>query len=331
MPGRAYGQEGKCSVCLRQHVLLDDHPIRHGWAVQNITPGQGLLGTWHTGACQGVRFPHLGLSVEGTKWALKDAKAHLKMVRAHRKMLAKGDYALTDESTGQSYVRGEAAYKRALGAAQKEADAAIATLDAMITQYQSIITGWKPAAALARDYTRGAVLHKPTTEGKFEGHRAPLCKSWWGYEPYRGNAVYAKRDQDVTCPKCRKTMDEQAGVFAPKQVAAPKGSTVLGKTTHGWPVFGPSAEFVARVKPLMGCYGQDEAVRKAVKAHMQQQKFDGYKSDHAEAEAMHKALAEKLRAQYEVASYSQGKDDLWTRSVIHGAIAHAHRAASGAY
>jgi hypothetical protein len=161
------------------------------------------------GACQGVRFPHLGLSVEGTKWALKDAKAHLKMVRAHRGVLAKGggDYALTDESTGQSYVRGEAAYKRALKAALSEADAAIATLDAMITQYQTLITGWKPAAAKGRDYSRGQALHKATTEGKFKGHKTPLCKSWSGYTPYFGGAFYAKRDEDVTCKACRRDMD----------------------------------------------------------------------------------------------------------------------------
>lgn len=325
MPGRTYGQEGKCSVCLRQHVLLNDHPIRHGWDVENITPGQGLLGTWHRGACQGVRFPHLGLSVEGTKWALKDAKARLKMVREHRNALESGDDALTDKSTGRSYVRGEAAYKRALKAALSEADSATAMLDSMIEQYQTIISGWKPAAAKGRDYARGKILHKGTTEGKFEGHLTPLCKSWSGYEPYFGGAFYAKRDEDVTCKACRKTMDAKVAAYAPKKVVAPKGSVVIGTTTHGWPVFGPSDAVVAEVRAK---YGNREVINKLVKEHLKSQKFDGYVVDHQEAAALHKALSKDLEAKSRDRRGEVVDDNLWYRSVLHAMIAAGHRRAA---
>jgi hypothetical protein len=60
--------QGTCSVCLRLIQLHNDHPIRHGFSAVGVRHGQS--GGYHTGPCQGTRFPHLGISTAGTQWAL---------------------------------------------------------------------------------------------------------------------------------------------------------------------------------------------------------------------------------------------------------------------
>ena len=71
---------GTCSVCLRTMQLHNDHPIRHGFSAIGVQHGQH--GGYHTGPCGGTNFPHLGISVEGTQWALARAHASLDSVRA---------------------------------------------------------------------------------------------------------------------------------------------------------------------------------------------------------------------------------------------------------
>lgn len=60
--------QGTCSVCLRVIQLRGDHPIRHGFSAVGVRHGQS--GGYHTGPCAGTQFPHLGISTEGTVWAL---------------------------------------------------------------------------------------------------------------------------------------------------------------------------------------------------------------------------------------------------------------------
>ena len=77
--------QGTCSVCLRMMQLHGDRPIRHGFSAVGVRHGQHS--GYHTGPCAGTRFPHLGISNEGTVWALdrergflqqtKEALAHL--------------------------------------------------------------------------------------------------------------------------------------------------------------------------------------------------------------------------------------------------------------
>src|SRR5579863_2198955 len=67
--------QGTCSVCLRTMQLHDDHPIRHGFSAVGVR--HGAHSGWHTGPCPGVNFPHLGISAEGTEWALKRARERL--------------------------------------------------------------------------------------------------------------------------------------------------------------------------------------------------------------------------------------------------------------
>jgi hypothetical protein len=72
--------QGTCSVCLRTMQLRGDHPIRHGFSAVGVRHGQHS--GWHTGPCPGVNFPHLGISSEGTSWALGQARKKLGDVQA---------------------------------------------------------------------------------------------------------------------------------------------------------------------------------------------------------------------------------------------------------
>jgi len=67
--------QGTCSVCLRTIQLRGDRPIRHGFSAVGVRHGQS--GGFHTGPCAGTQFPHLGISSEGTEWALDRERKHL--------------------------------------------------------------------------------------------------------------------------------------------------------------------------------------------------------------------------------------------------------------
>ena len=67
--------QGTCGVCLRLIQLRDDRPIRHGFSAVGVRHGQ-------SGPCAGTQFPHLGISTEGTQWALDREHKHLERLRA---------------------------------------------------------------------------------------------------------------------------------------------------------------------------------------------------------------------------------------------------------
>lgn len=56
-------------MCLRKIQLRGDKPIRHGFAAIGVKHGV-QQGGYHTGPCEGIDFPHLGISDAGTKHAL---------------------------------------------------------------------------------------------------------------------------------------------------------------------------------------------------------------------------------------------------------------------
>jgi hypothetical protein len=58
--------------------LHGDSPIRHGFSAIGVRHGQHS--GYHTGPCSGTRFPHLGISTEGTQWALGNAREKLTSV-----------------------------------------------------------------------------------------------------------------------------------------------------------------------------------------------------------------------------------------------------------
>jgi len=78
--------QGTCSVCLRTMQLHGDSPIRHGFSAVGVRHGQS--GGYHTGPCAGTQFPHLGISTEGTVWALDRERAHLGRLQARLAELA---------------------------------------------------------------------------------------------------------------------------------------------------------------------------------------------------------------------------------------------------
>ena len=59
--------------------LRGDLPIRHGFSAVGVRHGQH--GGYHTGPCAGTQFPHLGISDEGTKWALERERRFLERTR----------------------------------------------------------------------------------------------------------------------------------------------------------------------------------------------------------------------------------------------------------
>lgn len=70
--------------------LRGDHPIRHGFSAVGVRHGQHS--GYHTGPCSGTRFPHLGISTEGTRWALNNAQERLSSIEEKlRSLEAKPD------------------------------------------------------------------------------------------------------------------------------------------------------------------------------------------------------------------------------------------------
>ena len=78
--------QGTCSVCLRVMQLHGSAPIRHGFSAVGVRHGQS--GGYHTGPCAGIQFPHLGISTEGTKWALDRERAFLEKTNSALATLA---------------------------------------------------------------------------------------------------------------------------------------------------------------------------------------------------------------------------------------------------
>ena len=78
--------QGTCSVCLRVMQLHGTHPIRHGFSAVGVRHGQS--GGYHTGPCAGIQFPHLGISAEGTRWAIGREREHLDRLREQLAKLA---------------------------------------------------------------------------------------------------------------------------------------------------------------------------------------------------------------------------------------------------
>ena len=79
-------RKGTCSVCLRAMQLHGDLPIRHGFSAVGVRHGQH--GGHHTGPCPGTHFPHLGISTEGTQWALDNARTQLAQIEDRLRELA---------------------------------------------------------------------------------------------------------------------------------------------------------------------------------------------------------------------------------------------------
>lgn len=213
--------------------LQGDHPIRHGFSAVGVRHGQH--GGYHTGPCQGIRFPHLGISTEGTQWALDSARGQLLRVEDRLQELAgnpdliwypplRGSYnkvrgGLPDTSRPVTLRYGEDVprldihdpfgvsgrptyaneHRRRVAEQTQIRDA----LECAIAAYEKVIGSWSPSKyPTTATAAKADVVHmeRPvkTIRGEIIG---TLCRGVG-----RGRGVSATKTADpgtVTCKRCR--------------------------------------------------------------------------------------------------------------------------------
>lgn len=220
--------KGTCSVCLREMQLRGDHPIRHGFSAIGVRHGQSS--GWHTGPCQGTRFPHLGITDEGTRWALEHARERLTETnRSLAELDAKPDLIWYPRLAGSyNKVRGGlpdtsrpvtlrhdedvsyandgrptyvSEHRRRVAALTNVKD----ELDRAIATYEKVIATWSPAkypvtGAPKKEET--VHMERPVT---FRGQpmMGTVCR---GVGIRRGRGANVAKTSDpakVTCKRCR--------------------------------------------------------------------------------------------------------------------------------
>ena len=218
---------GTCSVCLRTMQLHGDRPIRHGFSAVGVRHGQHS--GYHTGPCGGSRFPHLGISTEGTQWALDRARAQLDNVNAElQRLTSNPDFTWYPTLRGShNKVRGglpdtsrpvvlrygeEVGYAgdgRPTYAFEHKKRVSAATdikneLERAITEYERVLATWSPekypttGAPKKVETVHMATPRKHTRLGEWEGI---LCRSTKpGYASDK--LVKTKDPAEVTCKRC---------------------------------------------------------------------------------------------------------------------------------
>ena len=224
-------QKGTCSVCLREIQLRGDHPIRHGFAAIGVR--HGAHSGYHTGPCQGTRFPHLGISVAGTEWALRDAREKLGGVTDRLAELAgnpdliwypriRGSYnkvrgGLPDISKPVTLKYGQDEYAgdgRPTYASEHRRRVAEMTnikdeLDRAIAAYEKVIATWSPE----KYPTKGAAAKVATVHMEMPRKHPRYSEPWKGVTCRFTRPGYASdklpKTTDpakVTCKACRKAI-----------------------------------------------------------------------------------------------------------------------------
>lgn len=216
---------GTCSVCLRILQLRGDRPIRHGFSAVGVRHGQS--GGYHTGPCAGTQYPHLGISTEGTVWALD----------RERKSLAQRDEALARLATNPDFTWHPKKYDTRLGrsitdfsqpivvkyGADRDYSTGAPSYDSLhrtmtvqlkseremieraIAEYERVLASWSPAkypvtvTAKKIETVHMATPRKHTRFGEWEG---VLCRfTRPGYASDK--LVKTKDPAEVTCKRCR--------------------------------------------------------------------------------------------------------------------------------
>ena len=220
--------QGTCSVCLRTMQLHGDHPIRHGFSAVGVRHGQH--GGFHTGPCAGTNFPHLGISTEGTQWALDRAHRDLDRVRADLAHLATNpdlvwyptQYNVRgrppdlsrpitlkhgEELSWELSRTGAPSYDHEQRVRKVKLDNHASELEHAIAAYENVIATWTPekypvtGAAKKVEITHMATPRK-SARGEWIG---VLCRST---RPGYASDKLVKTDDPntVTCKKCRKDL-----------------------------------------------------------------------------------------------------------------------------
>ncbi len=218
---------GTCSVCLRTMQLHGERPIRHGFSAIGVHHGQHS--GYHTGPCDGTRFSHLGISTEGTQWALERARTYLDGTRTElAKLETRPDftwYPTKYNVAGRPLdlanpvvvkhgvdpgwdTRGVPSYESLYRKRKAELDARESELERAIAAYEKVIATWSPA----KYPTTGATAKVETTH-MATPRKNSRSETWTGilcrFTKQGSASTLAKKTDDpskVTCKRCRSAL-----------------------------------------------------------------------------------------------------------------------------
>ena len=218
---------GTCSVCLRMMQLHGDRPIRHGFSAVGVRHGQH--GGYHTGPCAGTRFPHLGISTEGTVWALdrerdflkrtKEALAHLatnpdftwhpnKYVNGRPVKDFSRPIILSHGGEEAPYGIGAPSYASMHRAEKAELDMRERMSERAIAEYERVLASWAPEKYPVTGATKKvetAHMATPRKNNRGETWTGVLCR--FTRQGHPSNSLSKTDDPSkVTCKRCRSTL-----------------------------------------------------------------------------------------------------------------------------
>lgn len=217
--------QGTCSVCLREMQLRGDRPIRHGFSAVGVRHGQS--GGYHTGPCAGTQYLHLGISTDGTVWALDRERLVLERINAGIADLATNPditwYPKKYDRRGgrpdlskpivvkygdeRSYETGQPSYDQL----HRSRYAELANHQDMATQamaaYEKVLATWSPEkypTTAAASKVETVHMERPVKTLRGETVIGTLCRS-----ARRGRSAFLAKTSDpaeVTCKRCRVTL-----------------------------------------------------------------------------------------------------------------------------
>jgi hypothetical protein len=217
--------EGTCSVCLRVIQLRGAHPIRHGFSAIGVQ--HGAHSGYHTGPCAGTRFPHLGISTEGTTWALDDARDRLDATnKSLRDLDANPDltWAPRDRRGLPDFTKsvtlrhgadvpyandGRPSYAHEHKKRVAELDAIKRELERAIAAYEKVLATWTPE----KYATKGAAAKVETVHLARERKHPRYAAPWTSVACRLTRPGYASdklkkttNPAEVTCKACKKIL-----------------------------------------------------------------------------------------------------------------------------
>ena len=216
---------GTCSVCLRAMQLRGDLPIRHGFTAIGVRHGQHS--GHHTGPCAGTRFPHLGISTEGTVWALDRERSFLARTNeALAKLATNPDFTWYpkkyDVRIGRSvsdlsrpvvikygaerdYSTGAPSYDSLHRSEKVQLENQQDIAESAIREYERVLASWAPekypvsGAPKKVETTHMATPRKHARFGEWEGILCRFTKAGYASD----KLVKTKDAAKVTCKRCR--------------------------------------------------------------------------------------------------------------------------------
>ena len=214
---------GTCSVCLRTMQLRGDRPIRHGFSAVGVRHGQS--GGYHTGPCAGTQFPHLGISTEGTQWALDREQRFLASTNeAIAKLATNPDFTwypkkydirggredlskpvVVKHGAERDYSTGAPSYDSLHSSKKAQLERQVNMAERAIAEYERVLASWSPekypvtGAPKKIETTHMATPRKNSRGETWTGVRCRFTRQ--GYTSDK----LAKTDDPskVTCKRCR--------------------------------------------------------------------------------------------------------------------------------